>query len=158
MSRETLDTLDRAIVDILARDARISNRQIAADLGVTEGTVRARIKRLQQENLIRFTVVTDFRLAGSPRLVMIGIHAEPASVRALAASISAMPEIGCVILMLGRYNIMAMGLFTDLEDVVDIANNRILAMEGVRHVETSIAVRSLKYDARMAKITKDFDP
>ena len=157
MSREWLDGLDRSIVDILARDARISNRQIAADLGVTEGTVRARIKRLQQENLIRFTVVTDFRLAGSPRLVMIGIHAEPASVRTLVPAIAGMSEIGCVIVMLGRYNIMAMGLFTDLEDVVDIANNRILAMEGVRHVETSIAVRSLKYDARMAKITKEFE-
>jgi len=157
MSRERLDGLDRSIVDILARDARISNRQIAADLGVTEGTVRARIKRLQQENLIRFTVVTDFRLAGSPRLVMIGIHAEPASVRTLVPAIAGMSEIGCVIVMLGRYNIMAMGLFTDLEDVVDIANNRILAMEGVRHVETSIAVRSLKYDARMAKITKEFE-
>ena len=88
---------------------------------------------------------------------MIGIHAEPASVRTLVPAIAGMSEIGCVIVMLGRYNIMAMGLFTDLEDVVDIANNRILAMEGVRHVETSIAVRSLKYDARMAKITKEFE-
>lgn len=155
MSRSALDTLDQQIVDILSNDARISNRQIAADLGVTEGTVRARIKRLQQENLIRFTVVTDFRLAGSPRLVMIGIHAEPASVRTLGTKISAMAEINCVILMLGRYNILAMGLFTDLEDVVRVANSQILPMEGVRHVETSIAVRSFKYDARMAKITKE---
>lgn len=150
-----LDSLDQSIVDILTRDARISNRQIAADLGVTEGTVRARIKRLQQENLIRFTVVTDFRLAGSPRLVMMGIHAEPAAVRRLAAAISAMPEINCVIIMLGRYNILAMGLFTDLEDVVRVANNRILSMDGVHHVETSIAVRSLKYEASMARITRD---
>jgi Lrp/AsnC family transcriptional regulator, regulator for asnA, asnC and gidA len=58
-----------------------------------------------------------------------------------------------VIIMLGRYDILAIGLFTALEDIVDIANNRILALPGVRHVETSIAVKTLKYDYRVAKIT-----
>ena len=47
MSAALLDPLDRRIVEKLSRDARISNRAIAAELGVTEGTIRARIKRLQ---------------------------------------------------------------------------------------------------------------
>ena len=51
MSAPQLDQLDRQLIDILAKDARVSNRKIAADLGVTEGTVRGRIKRLQQEGL-----------------------------------------------------------------------------------------------------------
>ena len=63
-----LDKLDQGIVEKLARDARISNRAIAAELGVTEGTIRTRVKRLQNEGLIQFTVVTDFRMAGSPNL------------------------------------------------------------------------------------------
>ena len=36
---------------------------------------------------------------------------------------------------------------------MQVANNRILALPGVRHVETSIAVKTLKYDFRAAKIT-----
>ena len=63
-----------------------------------------------------------------------------------------MREIGCVIAMAGRYDILCIGLFSTLEDVVTIANNRILALPGVRHVETSIAVSTLKYDHRVAKI------
>jgi Lrp/AsnC family transcriptional regulator, regulator for asnA, asnC and gidA len=156
MSGRKLDELDRTIIDVLAKDARISNRQIAAELGVTEGTIRARLKRLQQENLIRFTAVTDYSLAGSPNLVLIGIHADPGDVGRLAKQISAMPEIGCVIVMLGRFSIMAMGLFTSLEDSVEIANNRILLLPGVRRVETSVAVQTLKYDFKMAKITNTF--
>ena len=39
------DSLDRQIVAMLANDARLSFRKIAADLGVTEGTVRGRVKR-----------------------------------------------------------------------------------------------------------------
>ena len=34
-----------------------------------------------------------------------------------------------------------------------VANNRILSLPGVRHVETSIAVSTFKYDHRVAKIT-----
>ena len=48
MSAPLIDELDHQLIEILSKDARISNRKIAADLGVTEGTVRGRIKRLQQ--------------------------------------------------------------------------------------------------------------
>ena len=41
MTQINLDDLDHKIIDMLGRDARVSNRQIAADLGVTEGTIRA---------------------------------------------------------------------------------------------------------------------
>lgn len=148
-----LDELDRRIVDLLTVDARVSNRQIAAQLGVTEGTIRGRINRLEEGGAIRLTAVTNVAFAGSPKVVLIGILAQHAELNALSLKISAMPEIGCVILMLGRYDILAIGLFAGLDDIVEVANNRILALPGVRHVETSIAVKTLKYDYRAARIT-----
>jgi Lrp/AsnC family transcriptional regulator for asnA, asnC and gidA len=68
-------------------------------------------------------------------------------------ALSAMPEVRCVIVTLGRFDVLAIGLFPTLEEVIDLANNRILALPGVRHVETSIAAKTLKYDYRVAKIT-----
>jgi Lrp/AsnC family transcriptional regulator for asnA, asnC and gidA len=152
-SATTLDELDHRIIKLLTLDARVSNRQIAAQLGVTEGTIRGRVKRLEQENCIRLTAVTNGEFAGSPKVVLIGIKAAHGELKTVAQKIAAMVEIRCVIIMLGRYDILAIGLFTALEDIVDIANNRILALPGVRHVETSIAVKTLKYDYRVAKIT-----
>ena len=152
-ARRKLDELDHRIIDLLARDARVSNRQIAEQLDVTEGTVRGRIKRLEQQNSIRFTAVTNVAFAGAPKVVLIGVHAAHSDLRALSQRIAAMPEIRCVIITLGRYDILAIGLFAELEEVVAVANNRILALPGVRHVETSIAVKTLKYDYRAAKIT-----
>jgi Lrp/AsnC family transcriptional regulator, regulator for asnA, asnC and gidA len=148
-----LDALDRRIVDLLTVDARVSNRQIAAQLGVTEGTIRGRINRLEKGGAIRLTAVTNVAFAGSPRVVLIGVQAQHGELRAVSQKIAAMPEIGCVIVMLGRFDILAIGLFRALEDIVQVANNRILALPGVRHVETSIAVKTLKYDFRAAKIT-----
>jgi Lrp/AsnC family transcriptional regulator for asnA, asnC and gidA len=147
-----LDELDRRIVDVLTVDARVSNRRIAAQLGVTEGTIRGRIKRLEEGGAIRLTAVTNLAFAGSPRLVLMGIHAQHGELRALCQKLAAMPEIDCVILMLGRFDILAIGLFGALEDIVEVVDNRILALPGVRQVETSIAVKTLKHDHRAAKI------
>ena len=155
MTQISLDALDHKIIDMLGRDARVSNRQIAADLGVTEGTIRARIKYLQSERLIQFTVVTDFRMAGSPNLVMMGIHADPGRVPALAAELSKVPEINCVIVLLGRYSLMAMGLFTSLTQVNDLVRTTILPLPGVRSVDTSVSIQNFKYDVRLARITPE---
>jgi Lrp/AsnC family transcriptional regulator for asnA, asnC and gidA len=148
-----LDELDRRIVDLLTVDARVSNRKIAARLGVTEGTIRGRINRMEEGGAVRLTAVTNVTFAGSPKMALIGIQTQHAELKALSQKIAAMPEIRCVIIMLGRYDILAIGLFADLEDIVEVANNRILALPGVRHVETSIAVKTVKYDYRAARIT-----
>jgi Lrp/AsnC family transcriptional regulator for asnA, asnC and gidA len=150
---DRLDDLDRRIVEKLARDARVSNRQIAAELQVTEGTIRSRIKRLQAERLIQFTVVTDFRLAGSPNLVMIGIQADPSRVATLAQQLADVKEIGCVVVLLGRYSLLAIGLFTSIEQLNDLITSRIRSLEGVRDVETSISVHNVKYEVGIARIT-----
>lgn len=155
MTQIKLDHLDHKIIDMLGRDARVSNRQIAADLGVTEGTIRARIKYLQSERLIQFTVVTDFRMEGSPNLVMMGIHADPGRVPALATELSRIPQINCVVVLLGRYSLMAMGLFTSLTQVNDLIRDTILPLRGVRSVETSVSIQNFKYDARLARITSE---
>lgn len=149
-----LDKLDQGIVEKLARDARISNRAIAAELGVTEGTIRTRIKRLQNEGLIQFTVVTDFRMAGSPNLCMLGIDADPSHICDVARRLSDVPEITCVVVLLGRYSMLAMGLFTNIEQLNDVITEHIRPLPGVQRVEVSISVHNLKYEAGIAKITR----
>jgi len=158
MNTVLLDELDHKIVATLGNDARISNRQLATELGITEGTVRTRIKRLQTERLIQFTVVTDFQLVGSPNLVMLGIQAEIAQVPALAKSLAAIPELGCVMVLLGRYNLLAMGLFTSIEQVNELIQRQIRTLPGVRSVETSISIHNYKYDVRVARIASAKNP
>jgi Lrp/AsnC family transcriptional regulator for asnA, asnC and gidA len=148
-----LDDLDRKIIELLSHDARVSNRQVAVRLGVTEGTIRGRIKRLEDENCIRLTAVTNPLYTGSPKVVLIGVQLERGRLKSVCQALNAIPEVGCVIVTLGRFDVLAIGLFRTLEEVVNLANNRILALPGVLHVETSMAAKTLKYDYRVAKIT-----
>lgn len=149
-----LDDLDRQLIDVLARDARVSNRKIAVDLGVTEGTVRGRIKRLQQEGLISFTAITSFGLADSARMAFIGVQAEFSDVREIGRRIAELSSVNAVMITMGRFNILAICLFNTLDNLHEVASNQILAIPGVHHVETSIAVKTVKYNARVVRITE----
>ncbi len=149
-----LDDLDHQLIRILSKDARISNRKIATDLGVTEGTVRGRIKRLQQEKLISFTAITSFGLYRQTRLAFIGVQVDVDNVKPVADVIAAMPEINGVLITLGRFNILAICLFNELDELHNVASNLILPIEGVNHVETSIAVQTVKYNSSVVRITE----
>lgn len=148
-----LDELDRNLIEILSQDARLSNRKVAYELGVTEGTVRGRIKKLQKERLIAFTAVISPDLQSENKLAFIGVLTDLDKVRDIASKISTLPDITGVLITMGRFNIFAICLFDQLEQLHETASEKILAMPGVRHVETSIAVRTVKYDSRIVRIT-----
>ena len=86
-------------------------------------------------------------------LVMFGIQADPHKVARLAQDISAIPEINCVIVLLGRYSLLAMGLFQTVEQMHELVTERLRTLDGVRDVETSISVHNIKYEASIARIT-----
>ena len=152
MSDYNLDELDQQIIELLSGDARLSNRKIAAQLGFTEGTIRSRVKRLEDENYIRFTAVTNMSDLDTPQLAYIGIHAEQSMIKDVAEKVAEIPEINAVIILLGRFDILAIGLFEGLSAVHQCASNTILDFKGVRLIETSVVVDVVKYDNRVAKI------
>lgn len=153
MSRPDLDDLDHRIIDILAQDARVSNRSIASDLGVNEGTIRGRIKRLQQENLIAFTALTGFRLEKATNIAFLAVQADVAHARRIARDIAHMPLVKSVMIVLGPFNIMATCLYDDLDNLHRVTSGRILEMAGVYGVETSLASRTVKFSNRVVRIT-----
>ena len=153
MTSPQLDQVDRQLIDILSRDARVSNRKIATDLGVTEGTVRGRIKRLQQDRLIAFTAITSLEMEDPSKLAFIGIQADIQNIQAIARQIADLTSVNAVIITMGRFSILAVCLFRELDELHDVASNQILAIPGVHHIETSIAVKTLKYNPRIARIT-----
>lgn len=150
--KANIDELDQRIMNLLSEDARLSNRNIAQKLGVTEGTVRARVKRLELDNFIRITAVTNMGLLDRPQLAYIGIHAEQDKIKQVAEQIAEMDEINGVIILLGRFDVLAIGLFPGLEQLQQVASDKILALSGVRFIETTVVTDVTKYNARLAKI------
>lgn len=158
LKKPELDELDYRLIEILSDDARLSNRKIAGDLGVTEGTVRGRIKKLQQDRLIAFTAVTSPDLQTDDKLGFIGVQTNLDQVNDIARAVSKLPGVTGVLITLGRFNILVICLFNELGQLHATASEQILAMSGVHHVETSIAVKTVKYNGRIVRITDEEHP
>ncbi|SRR6056297_606543 len=153
MSRRKLDDLDTAIVAWLARDARSSNGRIAAELGVTEGTVRARIKRMQEEKQIRITAITNIERFRGAALAYIWIEVERSQqTRAVASTLAAIPELGFVGVMLGRSDILAITMVRNTGHLAEFVHLHISGIPGVRRTESTLGVNFVKHDYRMARI------
>ncbi len=67
-----LDHIDRKILEILRQNARKRNTEIAAELGLTEGAIRKRIKRLEALGIIRkYTIEVDQGVQGINALIFV---------------------------------------------------------------------------------------
>ena len=152
MSERPLDEIDRAILEFLWRDARVSNREIAEALDIVEGTVRLRIKRLQQDNVIRIVPVTTTLGEATPSLAYLGIHTELARAREVANAVARLDAVRFVATTLGRYNILAMTAVTSGEELLRLVDDELMPIPGVRHVDTSLVARLLKYDYRWGRV------
>jgi DNA-binding Lrp family transcriptional regulator len=67
-----MDELDREILDVLRRDARTPYTEIAERVGTSEGTVRNRVERMNDDGVIeRFTVAT--RTGNIKAMIELGV-------------------------------------------------------------------------------------
>ena len=69
-----LDAIDRQIIEALQKNGRESFRRIAAEVGVSEATVRARYGRLCDQNILQVTGVTNPLGLGFDAMAMVGIR------------------------------------------------------------------------------------
>ncbi|MGJ8686093.1 MAG: Lrp/AsnC family transcriptional regulator [Spongiibacteraceae bacterium] len=152
-TRRLFDELDRKILAGLSADARTSNRKIAAELGVTEGTIRSRIKRMEADGQLRITAMTNISQLASPTLVYIWLELERSEQSDdVAACLAAVPEIGFVGKMLGRFDLLAITLVQDNAELAGFLHSHISGLAGVRRSECSLGVSFVKHDYRMSRI------
>ncbi|WP_404436543.1 Lrp/AsnC family transcriptional regulator [Microbacterium aerolatum] len=93
-----LDEIDLHILDLVANDARISNAQLAATIGVAPSTAHARMKALLDKGVITgFATVVDQRRLGRSLHALIGVTLRPGerkeSISSVEAEIRTRPEV-----------------------------------------------------------------
>ena len=152
MSKPRIDDVDRQILAHLSQDARMSNREIAQSLGLAEGTVRGRIKRMQENNIIKIMALTSFSGEDAPMMAYIGVRVELARVAETAQAIAKLPFVRFAATMLGRFDILVITIVRDGHELVELVNQEIMTLPGVRHADTTLAVKGLKYDYRWGRI------
>lgn len=134
--------LDHALIVALKRDGRASLSELAADLGVTRATVRARLGRLRESGEIAgFTVLTGSDVAAHPvrGLMMLGI--EGRGTEKVMRALSGMAQVQAVHSTNGSWDLIA-EIGTDTLDGLDEVLFRIRRMDGVTRSETNLLLSS----------------
>jgi Lrp/AsnC family transcriptional regulator for asnA, asnC and gidA len=134
---------------LLSQDGRMTNRDLARRLGSTEPTVRARIRRLGSEGVMRVVAVTDMEAAGYDFYVLLWIQVEGRPVREVAEELARLPSTFTIVVMSGVYDIMAGVVTTDKREFNTILTRDLARVQGIRNVESTLALDVLKLRAEI---------
>jgi Lrp/AsnC family transcriptional regulator for asnA, asnC and gidA len=69
-----LDELDLKIIEYLIEDGRTPYTQIAEELGITESTVRKRVSRMREDDIIKIRAITDPAKLGYTTEAIVGVQ------------------------------------------------------------------------------------
>lgn len=143
-----LSDLDRALIDILREDGREGNRSLAARLDVNEVTVAARLRRLEESDVMRIVAITDIRLFGHREFAFAMVNVMGRSIFDVAADFAKLPEAVSVSICTGRFDVIVSILGRDRLHIADLFGNVLPKIKGVSAIHGSMALDILKFDSK----------
>jgi Lrp/AsnC family transcriptional regulator for asnA, asnC and gidA len=136
-----IDALDQGIIEALQANGRESFRAIAARLGVSEATIRARYARLCDDDILQVVGVTNpLGLGFEQALIGIKTTGPPQPV---ADEISTWAEADYVVVTAGQYDLVVEVVAADRRGLLDVTN-RMRALDGVVSTETFLYLDLVK--------------
>ncbi len=129
-----LDAVDSGIIEALQLDGRRSFRRIAATVGVSEATIRARYRRLCADNILQVAGITNPLGLGYEAQAMVGIRTAGPPEK-VADEIARWDEADYVVVTAGQFDVLAEVLCRDRRSLLDVTN-RIRALPDVISTES----------------------
>ena len=127
-----LGEIDWPILDALVMNGRASNREIARSLGVSDGTVRTRFRRLEAAGLIRICArIRPSKSGMITERAFVALSVRGRDARAVARELAAMPEALTVSLVSGAYDIVAYVVASSRARIVEIIARQLRGIAGV---------------------------
>jgi DNA-binding Lrp family transcriptional regulator len=148
-----LDTNDRMLIDCLIADGRQSNREVARQLSISEGTVRARLRRMEQAGLLRIKARSDPSLTGEvDTWSFIGIQAEPGAARRIANVLAEAPEIVTVTMVAGIYDLIVGAATSSRWRMHELVLDEIRCMPGIRSAITWDLTQATAFNCQWTRL------
>jgi DNA-binding Lrp family transcriptional regulator len=144
-----LDETDVEILKALTFDARLSSRQIAKQCGVSIGTVLSRIKRMENEGIIRgYSALLDHEKLGYELTVVSEITVSKGRLLEVENEIARLPNVCCVYDVTGLIDAVIIAKFKNREELGKFTK-RLLTIPFVERTNTHVVLTSIKEDFRL---------
>jgi len=142
-----LDDLDRKILEILRDNAKLTYTEIGKRLGVAHSTIYERIKRLEENGIIKkYTTIVDAdRLGFKPTVAIVTVYTDPKESENIAKKLAKKRNVLEVLISLSEeLLIIARVVAENQEKLHSFIANYVAPLPGVLRIRTSIITKKVK--------------
>jgi len=144
-----LSDTDVKILKALLEDARYSSRQIAKNVGVSVGTVLSRIKKMEDEGLIKgYSVILDHEKLGYQLTVVTEITVAKGKLVETEQEIAKIPNVTGVYDVTGLTDAIIIAKFKSREEL-GAFTKKLLALPYIERTNTHVVLTSVKENFRL---------
>lgn len=153
MPIQTLDAIDRRILAALQRDARLTNVQLAEEVGLSPSPCLRRVRILEKSGIIGgYHAALDRGGLGLGLTVFVGVkverhHEEPAA--AFRDAVKALPEVISCHLVSGESDFLLQVVVPDLASYERFLLGTLLKLPGVSDIRSNFAIQTVKAQASL---------
>lgn len=151
------DALDRKILDALQSNGRMTNQELADQIGLSPSPCLRRVRQLEASGVIsRYVALVDPEAIGLSVSAFVRVRLDQQDDRHLAAfetAIAEFPEVMECYLMTGEADYQLRVLVGSLGEFEDFLRHRLTRVEGIANVTTSFALRPIIYKTALPTLT-----
>lgn len=136
-----LDETSIAIINCL-KDGRMPFKKIADKLSIAEGTVRSRVKKLEEEGVFEITGLVDPDALPEQSVVMIGVRVKDMDLVKKGEEFSKLRGVTSVCVVTGRYDLIVTVLLDKGYTILDFYTEEASKLQNIRSVETFVVYKS----------------
>ena len=143
-----LDRVDKQILAALQRDGRLSNRELAEQVHLSESACLRRMRALEEAGVIdRYVALVNQARVGLPGNVFVSItlnRQEQADLAAFEEAVKRVPEVMECYLMTGQQDYLLRVVVSDPADFERLHSQHLTRLPGVARVQSSFALRTVR--------------
>lgn len=140
----SIDEIDQRIIEALQLDGRRPFTKLAAELGISEASVRQRVANLINTHVMQIVAVTNPIKLGFSLASMIGIRVSGDRLLEVAQEISAFEEVIYLIICAGSFDLLAEVVCRDNDHLLTFLTEKLYKVPGVQQTETYMYLRVCK--------------
>ncbi len=144
-----LDETSIAIINCL-KDGRMPFKKIADKLSIAEGTVRSRVKKLEDEGVLEVTGLVDPEALPEQSVVMIGVRVKDMDLVKKGEEFSKLRGVTSVCVVTGRYDLIVTVLLNKGYTILDFYTEEASKVTNIRSVETFVVYKSFDLKVPLA--------
>ncbi|MBP6019053.1 MAG: Lrp/AsnC family transcriptional regulator [Burkholderiaceae bacterium] len=141
------DRLDRAILDVLQKNARISNVDLANAVGLSPAPCLRRVQVLEESGVIQgYVGLVDMRSVSLGVDAFIQVQMASQVKRLLDIFEDTIKRFSCILecyVMTGDWDYMLHVVAQDMDDIQHFLQDNISQIEGVKRIKTTFAIRNV---------------